>query len=196
MKKIVLLGDSIRIGYQAIVRAELEGVADVWVPPDNGQHTTNLLLRFNDWVILQRPDVLHLNAGLWDVRHVARGRHDLGNVVPVEQYRANVRRLLTLAKQYASGAVIWATTTPIDEAANFQQTAPADHPARRGADVAEYNAAAVEEATTLGVGVNDLHKIVLEYGPARWLSPDGMHATEDGYAAVGRRVADVLRKLV
>ena len=30
MKKIVLIGDSIRMGYESTVRAEFQSVADVW----------------------------------------------------------------------------------------------------------------------------------------------------------------------
>lgn len=87
MKKVVLLGDSIRMGYEASVRESLAEEAFVWAPSDNGQHTVNLLLNFWAWVVPQQPDVLHLNAGLWDTRRVIRGV--AGNVVPLEAYRAN-----------------------------------------------------------------------------------------------------------
>ena len=100
MKKLVLIGDSIRMGYEATVRTELAGLADIWTPAENGQHTVNLLLRFYEWVVQQKPDVLHINAGLWDTRNVIRGQP--GNIVPLEIYRLNVRRLLAYCKANAA----------------------------------------------------------------------------------------------
>ena len=42
MKKLVLVGDSIRMGYQAYVMRELFGFSDVWVPEQNGGNSANV----------------------------------------------------------------------------------------------------------------------------------------------------------
>lgn len=39
--EIVLIGDSIRMGYEPVVRAALAGRATVWGPETNGGHTVN-----------------------------------------------------------------------------------------------------------------------------------------------------------
>ena len=46
MKKIALLGDSIRLGYEKYVKDSLEGVAEVYSPKDNCKYTFNLIHYF------------------------------------------------------------------------------------------------------------------------------------------------------
>ncbi|CAN5488990.1 SGNH/GDSL hydrolase family protein [soil metagenome] len=192
MKKIILIGDSIRMGYEATVRAELEGFAEVWAPEPNCQHTVNVLLNFNEWIALRKPDILHIAAGGWDVRNVIRGVP--GNVVPLDAYRKNVATLLSLSKQFTKEKVIWANITPIDIAQNFANHAATGHPGRTEGDIALYNAAAIEECRKAGVEVNDLFKLVTDHDPFKLRLPDGVHYTPEGYALLGRQVAGILKK--
>jgi len=192
MKKITLIGDSIRMGYEPTVRKELEGVADVWAPESNCQHTVNVLLHFNEWVVLRKPDILHMGAGAWDVRNVLRGVP--GNIVPLEAYRANVARLLGLAKRFVNEKVIWATITPMNIAQNFETHAPTGHPGRTEGDIELYNAAAVEECRAAGVEVNDLYAVVQANHPNVIRSKDGVHYTPEGSVVLGKQVANVIRK--
>jgi len=192
MKKVILIGDSIRMGYEPTVRKELTGLADIWAPEPNCQHTVNVLLNFNEWVALKTPDILHIAAGGWDVRNVIRG--EPGNVVPLEHYRDNVATLLKLAKRFTKEKVIWANITPIDIAQNFANHAATGHPGRTEGDIAQYNAAAEAECRTAGVEVNNLFKFVSDRDPFKLRLPDGVHYTDDGYAQLGRHVAGILRK--
>jgi lysophospholipase L1-like esterase len=191
MKTITLLGDSIRMGYQSTVCKQLNGVADVWSPEPNCQHTVNVLLNFTEWVAKRPPDILHLNAGAWDLRNVLRG--EAGNVVPIDPYRQNVARLLALGKRFAKQKLIWATITPINMEQNFAHHAATGHPARTEGDIEAYNAVAVEECRKAGVEVNDLYQFVQDHEPAKIRSTDGVHYTPEGYALLGQHVAGVLR---
>ena len=47
---IVLIGDSIRMGYQDHVASELAGRAEVWVPEENGGDSRNVLAHLDQWV--------------------------------------------------------------------------------------------------------------------------------------------------
>lgn len=194
MKRVVLLGDSIRMGYQATVRAELADVAFVWAPGENGQHTVNELLHFWDWVVEQQPDVVHMNAGLWDTRRVVRNVD--GNIVPPDMYRANVSRLIQLTRQHTRAKVIWATTTPINEARTRLTHLKSGLSGRAGADVDEYNRLAVDAAKEQGAIINDLHGAVLSAGIDQVLSADGVHFTEAGYELLGKQVAKVIRGVI
>ena len=49
MKKVLLLGDSIRQGYQEYVKYTLRDVADVYYPNDNGKFCQLTLRYFHDW---------------------------------------------------------------------------------------------------------------------------------------------------
>lgn len=191
MKRVVLLGDSIRLGYEGVVRAELADVAFVWGPAENGQHTVNLLLNFWNWVAAQQPDVLHLNAGLWDMRRVAWGETD--TVVPLPRYRENVARLLALARRHTCARLIWATCTPNNQAPLDRTHRRAGLAGRSAADIEPYNRAAVEVAQAEGVLVNDLHRLVVQAGPANLLDADGVHFTPAGYETLGKAVAQIVR---
>src|SRR5262245_50346095 len=73
--KVVLIGDSIRIGYAPRVVERLAGKAAVVSLPDNGGDSGNVLAHLDDWVIREQPDVVHLNCGLHDLkRSRASGR--------------------------------------------------------------------------------------------------------------------------
>jgi len=187
MPRVVLLGDSIRIGYEPFVRAKLAQGAFVWGPVDNGQHTTNLLLNYWTWVAAQQPEVLHVNAGLWDLRIVAPGSPL--RVVSLSAYRENIRNLITLTRQHTAAKIIWATITPIlgdrvREAALQQSLAGRD-----AADVLVYNSAAVEVAHEMGVAIDDLHAVVMKEGPEKLICGDGVHFTGEAYRLLGCEVA-------
>ena len=69
MKNILLLGDSIRIGYDKSVKKSLEGIANVYFPEDNTRFASYLLRYLTEYDRLIKDgtvDVLHWNAGLWD----------------------------------------------------------------------------------------------------------------------------------
>jgi lysophospholipase L1-like esterase len=194
MKRIVLLGDSIRLGYEPFVRAELAGEAFVWGPPDNGQHSTNLLMNFWPWIAAQQPDILHMNSGIWDTRRVARGS-DL-NVVPLPIYRENIRNLIRLTRCHTNALIIWATATPLlNEPANETQRKNG-MAGRDAADIPLYNEAASEAAREESIPVNDLYSLVIGEGPGKLLLPDGVHYGEQGCRFLGSQVAAFLRTVL
>jgi len=194
MKKVVLIGDSIRLGYEATVKTQLGGLAEIWSPTDNCQHTVNILVNFYTWIQAQQPDILHINAGGWDVRNVIRGQP--GNIVPLDHYRANVDRLLALTARHTRAKIIWGTITPVDIPANFNHHAATGHPGRHEGDIEQYNATAIEVARRHGVFINDLYSVVLSAGKSTMLCPDGVHMTDAGYIRLGTAVSSMIRPLL
>lgn len=191
MKRVCLIGDSIRMGYEPTVRKELADVAEIFAPTENGQHTVNLLLHFYDWIGQKNPDLVHIAAGAWDVRNVLRGVP--GNIVPLEEYRKNVDRLLTLIKQHTHAKIIWALITPMDIPANFKHHEATGHPGRTEGDIERYNAAANEVAKAHNVTINDLYTAVLNEGKAKMVCSDGVHLVPEGYEKLGKIVAQKIR---
>jgi lysophospholipase L1-like esterase len=187
MPAVVLIGDSIRMGYQDTVRRELAGAAQVWAPEENGAHTVNVLVHLVPWVFARKPDLVHVGAGLHDLKTVAFGERE--NLVPLEGYRRNVRLILRLVRERAGAQVIWATTTPVQEAKHNAAHANWKDFQRYAADVAAYNEAARAVCGELGVPVNDLYAVATEAGLERVQAPDGVHFTAEGYALLGRAVA-------
>jgi lysophospholipase L1-like esterase len=186
MKRVALIGDSIRQGYQETVHRELRGVADVWGPEENGGDSVNVLLHLQKWLQDGRPDVIHLNCGLHDIK---KERGAITQQTPINQYECNLRTILRRLRRESQAVVLWATTTPVN---------PIWHNARKEfdrleADVLAYNGVAVRVAEEFRVPVNDLHRVVTEHGRDRLLQPDGVHFNEEGCRVLGKAVAGFVR---
>ena len=68
LPKVVLVGDSIRLGYAPLVAKRLEGKARVVSAEANGGDSANVLAHLDEWVIREKPAVVHLNCGLHDLK--------------------------------------------------------------------------------------------------------------------------------
>lgn len=187
LKSVILIGDSIRMAYQAQVRAQLAGQAEVWAPEDNGGNSRNVLAHLQDWVLARQPDIIHLNCGLHDLRKPFDAD---ARAVPLDEYRANVRRILTRIQAGTGATVIWATTTPVNEAWHHANKGFD----RRESDVDAYNAAARAVAQELGVPVNDLFAVMRDAGPDAYLLEDGVHFNAAGSTLLGNAVAAGIRR--
>jgi dienelactone hydrolase/lysophospholipase L1-like esterase len=190
LPKVVLIGDSIRLGYAPRVVERLAGKAVVVSPAANGGDSGNVLAHLDEWVIRQQPDVVHWNCGLHDLkRSRADGRHQ----VEIDRYVENLRRIVARIRGETKAALIFADTTPILDERHARRRGDFD---RVEADVRRYNEAATAIMGELGVPVHDLHWVVEQGGPGAMLGPDGTHETPEGYDRLAEAVADcVLRQL-
>jgi len=113
MKKIILLGDSTRQGYDKYVREQLDGSAEVLFPDDNCRFALYLLRYIHVW---QKDgnwgddaDLIHWNAGLWDELHLV-GQESL---CEPEYYATVIRRIDTrLRLLFPKAKLVFATSTP------------------------------------------------------------------------------------
>ena len=186
MPLVILIGDSIRMGYQRVVQEELRAEAEVWGPTQNGGTSSNVLAHLDEWVISQNPDIVHLNCGLHDIKREF-GVKD--NNVPLKEYQENVEQILQTILEKTKAKVIWVMTTPVNERWHHE---------RKGfdrfeADVEAYNQEATQIAQKPGVRINNLHAVVMEAGRDRLLQQDGVHFTEEGSALLGSAVAEAIR---
>ncbi|MFW6189311.1 MAG: SGNH/GDSL hydrolase family protein [Planctomycetota bacterium] len=187
MKTVILIGDSIRLGYQPVVAEELGNRARVCGPEANGGDTRNLLEHLEEWVMGAGADVVHVNAGLHDIRRPFGAKEP---TVPLEEYRCNVDLILRRITEQAGADAAWATTTPVNQRRHHQRKSFD----RFEEDVLTYNRVALEVCQELGVPVDNLFEVVMDAGRDRLLAEDGVHFTEEGYRLLGRAVADAVRK--
>ncbi len=186
MQQLILIGDSIRMGYQDDVIRELANLADVWAPAQNGGNSANILQHLDEWIISRSPDVVHINCGLHDLRK----DFDTGEpAISINQYESNLRALLKRILAETNCTVIWAMTTPVNEIW---------HHKRKGfdrleADVAAYNVAACKVADDLDIPINDLFRVITDAGRDSYLTPDGVHFTPEGSALLGKAVAEFVK---
>jgi lysophospholipase L1-like esterase len=188
LPKVVLVGDSIRLGYAPFVAKLLDGKASVVSPKPNGEDSGNVLRNLGDWIIKEKPDVVHINAGLHDLKV-----KDQSYQVPLIEYEKNLQTILERIQKETRAKVIFATTTPIIDNLHAQRKAGFD---RREADVQRYNLAAVAVMKQAGVPINDLHELVEAGGREKLLLGDGTHYTQEGYEMLAAAVTDsILRSL-
>lgn len=186
MKKVALIGDSIRMGYQQTVIRCVGDLAEVYGPLENGGHSSNVLSHLNEWILSRNPSVVHINCGLHDLKK------EFGcsaAAIPIEEYESNVRQVLQEILSETQATVIWATTTPVNQVWHHQNKAFD----RFEADVVAYNEAALTIARELRVAVNDLFTIIMRAGRDLHLLRDGVHLTDKGYRLLGEAVARCVR---
>ena len=92
LKKVLLLGDSIRMSYQPFVSELLNGKAEVVGPADNCQFTLYTLSSIDRWINnLGQPDIVHWNNGIHDCGH----NPDRSPVqIPIDIYQENLNHIL------------------------------------------------------------------------------------------------------
>nr|WP_315237974.1 SGNH/GDSL hydrolase family protein [uncultured Albidiferax sp.] len=186
MKKIVLIGDSIRLAYQGAVTSALLHDAVVTAPAENCQSSAEVRKNFHGWIAAANPDIVHMNCGLHDLRIDAG---DSAHRVPIDAYAANLEAIFNLVVTSGRRTLIWATITPLMEDRHQQSR----QSRRYEADVARYNQVGLAVARKYGATVNDLHAAVQHAGAPRLLGPDGVHFTDDGSAFLAEAVVTSLR---
>lgn len=174
LPRVLLVGDSISIGYTVPVRELLKGKANVHRIPTNGGSTVRGLQHLKEWLGEGKWDVIHFNWGLHDLKREGEGKHQ----VPLEAYDRNLRKLVAQLK--ATGAkLIGCTTTPVP---------PKCSPPRTNDDVIAYNAVAKRIMEENDIPLDDLYAFVLPRMKELQL-PDNVHFTGAGYEALAEVVA-------
>ena len=186
MKRVLLLGDSIRMGYDDMVRDLLAGKAEVlYDAEDNGRFAAYTLWQANQLLRRYGPvDVVHWNNGYWDMNIESPMTEAIH---PLPEYQHFLRRIIGLCR--GQGAqVVFATTVPILDAGSAQDnTGTGASIAYQNDWVVTYNRAACEVMREEGVPVNDLYTLCLS-GPDYYKCADRLHLTEEGYLACARQV--------
>ena len=187
MKKVLLLGDSIRMGYDDYVKELLDDRYEVvYDADDNGRFAAYTLWQANQmFKKYGHFDVVHWNNGYWDMNiesPMAEALH------PLDEYVHFLKRILTECRR--NGAkVIFATTTPIlsTGAAADNTGTGADCIRYNDAWVQQYNAAAKALMDTEHVRVNDLYALCRN-PPTYYKCADGLHLTEEGYRICAKQI--------
>jgi hypothetical protein len=175
LPRVLLIGDSISIGYTLPVRRLLAGKANVHRVNGNAGPSSNGVFLIDAWLGKTKWDVIHFNFGLHDLKRLDDGNRQ----VQIDDYERYLG--LIVARLKRTGArLIWATTTPVPQG----KVAPPRVPA----DVALYNGAASRIIEKNGVTINDLYSFALPRLP-QIQQPVNVHFTSDGSELLGAQVA-------
>jgi acyl-CoA thioesterase-1 len=179
---LMLVGDSISMGYEAGVKKLLAGKFRVVRHPDNGGTSANVLAHLDEWVIKKQPNIVHFNAGLHDIA-VDEGKTT--NRVKFADYEASLRAIVKRLKTETKARLIWATTTPVIDEWHWN----VKHFGRAMADVVRYNAVALRVMKENGVEIDDLFAAVQTVGREKCLLPDGVHMKDEASKLLAEAVA-------
>lgn len=193
--RVLILGDSISLGYTPIVQGMLDGRVDV-VRPNNSnggwincEGTKRGVELIDSWLKLGKFDVIHFNFGLHDLKHVhpKTGRNSNDPSHPQQSdlaaYEKNLR--IIVAKLKATGAkLIFATTTPYPDKPGG--------PLRRADQPAKYNRVALQIMKKHDIRVNDLHHFTLSRMDTVLL-PNNVHFRPSGNLQLARLVAKEIK---
>ena len=182
LPRVLLIGDSISIGYTLPTRELLKGKANVHRIPTNGGPTTKGLVQIDSWLGDSKWNVIHFNWGLHDLKFMPHGKRQ----VTLVAYEKNLDSLVRRLKQ-TGAKLIWRNTTPVPEAKVRPQRIPAD--------VVSYNAAAKRVMQKHSAPIHDLYSFALARLEKIQL-PANVHFTPEGSAALADEVAkDILDAL-
>ncbi|MDG1895949.1 MAG: hypothetical protein P8J37_13670 [Fuerstiella sp.] len=120
LPRVLLIGDSISIGYTVPVRELLKGKANVHRPLTNCGPTTKGVTEIKKWLGDGKWNVIHFNFGLHDLKYMGPKGQNLADPnadgshqqVPPVEYEANLRKLVAVLKN-TDAKLIWRSTTPV-----------------------------------------------------------------------------------
>ena len=198
LPNVLLIGDSISIGYTLDVRRLLRGKANVYRPmqpggktPANCGNTKEGLAELPLWLGHLKWDLIHFNWGLHDLcyrspRSNAYGHRDkLHGVqdVPLPQYWKNLE-LLVGELQKTGARLIWASTTVI----------PQGEAGRIVGDEVRYNAVAAQIMRAHKIPVDDLYALTQTFPATMFARPGDVHFTRIGFQKIADQVAFCVRQ--
>jgi len=178
MKKLVLFGDSIRMGCQHALTEMLEGKMEVYGPNENGRWSGYTLNSLRFWIPdMKEADVIHWNNGLWDMGD------DYGFGRPFTRpadYKENLELIIqVLRKNYPDAKIIMATTTPTLD--RDQQI------------IRDYNEILKEVAKENDIPVNDLYAVFAGQEET-YVCPDKLHLTKEGFTLAAEKIIECVEK--
>lgn len=185
-KNVLIIGDSISIGYTPFVREALQEQANVVHNYRNARYTGYGLDSIHNWIGNTKWDVIHFNFGLHDLCYrsevALRDKVNGKLSTTLEEYGENLREIVEIL-QKTKAKLIFATTTMV----------PENEPGRFVEDVEKYNSVAREIMEDYDVEINDLYSLSLEVHPKYGKGDDDVHYHKEGYKMFAAQVADVIR---
>ncbi len=187
LPRVLIIGDSISIGYTLPLREALKGKANLHRPPTNCGPSSRGVDQLDDWLETggsDQWDVIQFNFGLHDIRHFS----DPGNTkgasaseghrqVLEEAYEKNLRTIVARLKK-TGAKLIWRNTTPVPEGAN----------GRVPGDEVRYNEIAKKVMDENEIEIDDLHSFCVPH-LSLMQRPKDVHFTDVGSKALAEETA-------
>ena len=191
--QVLIIGDSISLGYTPYVVESLKSEARVVHNKGNAQHSGTGRKKIDAWLGDTKWDVIHFNWGLWDLcyRHPeskVQGRRDKVRgtlTTDLAEYEKNLDELTARLKQ-TGAQLIWGSTTVV----------PEGEAGRKVDDDLRYNEAAARVMAKHNVRINDLNQLSRTFATAIFTKPGDVHFKSAGYQQLAAQVTASIRSAV
>jgi lysophospholipase L1-like esterase len=195
-KRILLIGDSISIGYHKHVQQMLPA-ALVTRPmrnekaAENCQGTDSGIKNIDRWLEIEGGhwDVIHFNFGLHDLKHVnaetGKNSNDANDPLQStpQEYETQLREIVKKLKQ-TGATLVFCTTTPVPEGCK---------PLRETTAPQVFNAIGKKIAQENDIAINDLYAFALPK-LAEIQRPANVHFSNEGSAVLAEQVTREIRQ--
>ena len=185
---LLLIGDSISIGYTLPVRELLKGKANVHRPSTNCGPTSRGISGIAQWLGEGKWDVIHFTWGLHDLKYLGPKGQNLADPraagshqqIPPAEYEKNLQLLVKRMKK-TGARLIWCSTTPV----------PSGAKGRVVGDSMKYNQIALRVMKEHDIPVDDLYGFSL--GKLEKIQrPANVHFTPEGSRMLAEEVVKAI----
>lgn len=191
--RILIIGDSISIGYFPFVEEYFKDKAVVVHNPGNAQHTGTGLQQIHTWLGNEKWDVIQFNWGLWDMtyRHpgaATQGQRDKKNgkvTYTPDEYANNLNLLVGILKK-TGARLVFVTTTYV----------PKEDEGRFTRDPQLYNSIAKRIMKDNGIQVNDIFAKSRRIHKKEGKGNNDVHYTKEGYRMLSEPICQLLDKVL
>ena len=189
LPKVLIMGDSISIGYTPYVVENLRDVAEVKRHRGNAGPTIRGVAQIEEWLGKEQWDVIHFNWGLWDMYGWQYHKEDRSP----EAYGKRLESLVGRLKK-TGAKLIWATTTPACPANEKTMEGRFEQKVRIAPELErKYLEVALAVMKKHGVEVNDLHAFMKPRWKKYAIADNNVHFTQLGSRKLGEQVAKAIQ---
>lgn len=189
LKNVLVIGDSISIGYTPYIQKNLSSDAYVEHCSGNGGSTVRGLSNLTKWLGNKEWDVIVFNFGLHDLVYKdSLGNYDVKKgkqAVSLAEYQENLEIIIKKLKE-TTATLIFVTTTVVPENAT----------GRKVEDPARYNAVACMVMKKNNIQVIDLYSVSMTVHVTNAQASNNVHYTEKGYELLAEPITTELRKIL
>ncbi len=185
LSRVLILGDSISIGYTPRVRRLLDGKANVHRPATNCRWSAFGDEQVEAWIGDTAWDVIHFNFGLWDWY----GWSQEVKATP-ESYAASLDSIVTKMKKTNAKLIFGITTPPCIGPERKVKFIISEERAK------EFNNAARAVMKKHGVQINDLYAVIGEDRAKYQRGENDVHYTEEGRDILAAAVAKIIDEAI
>ena len=183
LPRVLILGDSISIGYTPRIRKSLDGKANVHRPKTNCRWSAFGDQKITEWVGNEKWDLIHFNFGLWDWY----GWSQDTKATP-ESYSKSLNSIVEKLKK-SEAKLVFALTTP--PCLGLERNAKIKISKTRAQ---EFNRAALKVMKKHGVVVNDLYSLIENERKKYQLGENDVHYNEAGRDLLAAQVTKIIQE--